>query len=276
MNKIYCVKFFFLPISLHFTRSMNKILAVFRPKGKKSNKQRSAEPIRKVESQPEPTSTSTTAAPPPPHLPALDFSPPLTTVDLARENPPPTSESPSRVDRSPPYPSTSRSSPSLPQLQPTSTLSPSVIPPTPIEPSPLSRSISRSSTPPPPLDSTPIASSSSLQPLYSSPSPAPSSHLIPPPSPNLGRTSRSGSPARRGHHRRSSSTGSRSFRETLNAYAVEDSSGQRFVNQYKIGTPQGPLGRGTYAVVEKAVDRETNTEYVSFSFLCPISILMRI
>lgn len=244
--------------------AMQKWFAKLRGKGsegKKTPKQRSPEP-RKAESQPEPTPTSS-IAPPPPHLPALDFSPPLTTVDLAPDSPPPTTEQSSTVDSSPRNQSTSRSSSSLPQLQPTTTLSPSIIPPTPIDPSPLSKSISRCSTPPP-LVSSPIASSSSLQPVNSSPSPAGSSHLIPPPSPNLGRTSRSGSPARRGHHRRSSSTGSRSFRETLNAYAVEDSNGQRFVNQYKIGTPQGPLGRGTYAVVEKAVDRETNTEYVSF------------
>ena len=198
--------------------------------------------------------------PSPPHeLPALDFStPPIGQLEVQRSAGQPTlapSTNSPTVEPSSPLNSSSLSPPSLPQLETsTSTTTPAsfVIPPTPIESSPLARtstppSLSDSSSPPP------VASTSSLQPVYSSPTT--STHLIPPPSPRPSLSPRSGSPVARrggGHHRRSSSTGSRSFRETLNAYAVEDANGQRCVNQYIIGQTQGPLGRGTYAVVEKA------------------------
>ncbi|GAA6017926.1 hypothetical protein JCM11491_001221 [Sporobolomyces phaffii] len=210
---------------------------------------------------------ATPPPPSPPHeLPALDFAPPIGQINLSEDTALNNSHKPELVE---PPSSLNRSlSPTLPSLQtqiPT-TAAPSsfVIPPTPIDPSPLSRTISRSSTPPP-VESPPVASTSSLRPVYSSPTS--STHLVPPASPGVSLSPRSGSPARRGgHHRRSSSTGSRSFRETLNAYAVEDANGQRSVNQYIIGSSNGILGRGTYAVVEKAVDRETNTEYAIKEF----------
>ncbi|GAA5898682.1 uncharacterized protein JCM6883_003388 [Sporobolomyces salmoneus] len=207
---------------------------------------------------------STPPSSPAPELPALDFStPPIGQLEVSEfSSGQSSSTTPSTPESSSSSPnrSNSLSPPStLPQLD-TSTTPPSsfVIPPTPIEPKPTRSTQTRSSTPPP------VASTSSLQPVYTSP--PTSTHLIPPPSPSLSLSPRSGSPARRGHHRRSSSTGSRSFRETLNAYAVEDANGQRSVNQYIIGQTQGPLGRGTYAVVEKAVDRETGVEYAIKEF----------
>ncbi|GAA5946566.1 hypothetical protein JCM3765_000298 [Sporobolomyces pararoseus] len=231
-------------------------------KERKSSQPRSTEPVIPL------------PPPSPPHeLPALDFStPPIGQLEVQKSEGQPSLAPPTiprTVETSSPLNSSSLSPPSLPQLETnigSTTPASFVIPPTPIESSPLAStstppSLSDSSSPPP------VASTSSLQPVYSSPTS--SNHLIPPPSPRPSLSPRSGSPVARrggGHHRRSSSTGSRSFRETLNAYAVEDANGQRCVNQYIIGQTQGPLGRGTYAVVEKAVDRETGSEYAIKEF----------
>lgn len=64
--------------------------------------------------------------------------------------------------------------------------------------------------------------------------------------------------------KRTSSHGStnRTVKETLNAYAVENEDGSRMVNQYRLDG-SGPLGKGAYATVERATDRETGIEYVS-------------
>lgn len=71
---------------------------------------------------------------------------------------------------------------------------------------------------------------------------------------------------KRSHHRRSSSNNSRVFKETLNAYEVDEPDGTRSVNQYKF---VGPIGRGSYATVERATDRETGIDYVrSLPFGC--------
>lgn len=248
---------------------MQKLIKIFRPKGNgKGNTDQSSSSTAKQPRSPQPVAEP---RPSPPHeLPAFNFAPPLSQLDLSKNERETgqleTTESPQLAGQSPS--SLNRLSPPLPPLQTTTTPSSFVIPPTPIEPSPLSHSISRSSSPPPIESTSPVASTSSPPPVRSASTT--STHLIPPSSPNLSLSPRSRSPARRGHHRRSSSTGSRSFRETLNAYAVEDANGQRCVNQYVIGQTQGPLGRGTYAVVEKAVDRETNTEYVS---LIPVQVV---
>lgn len=56
------------------------------------------------------------------------------------------------------------------------------------------------------------------------------------------------------------------FKETLNAYEVDEPDGTRSVNQYKF---VGPIGRGSYATVERATDRETGIDYVrSLPFGC--------
>ncbi|SCV71270.1 BQ2448_2858 [Microbotryum intermedium] len=70
--------------------------------------------------------------------------------------------------------------------------------------------------------------------------------------------------------RRSSSGASgtgRNYKETLNAYAVEDEDGVRSVNQYVLSKDKkGPLGKGSYATVERATDRETGIEYAMKEF----------
>lgn len=71
------------------------------------------------------------------------------------------------------------------------------------------------------------------------------------------------------HHRRTSSTGSRrSFRETLNAFSVDAGDGTRNVNQYIL---EKELGKGSYATVQLATDRETGEKYVRT--LLPLPIL---
>lgn len=217
-----------------------------------------------------------------PHeLPALTFSPPLSAPELSSpvETVAPPGEA-SAAPRSPSSPAgdtqlpppSSAAQPKLAQLlkvDSPAAVTHSVTPPTPIDPTPTpspttGRSRSSTSRPstPPSSTHTPEASTSTAAPR--------TPHLTPPPAPHaLALTPadaerRSRSPARgeSRHHRRSSSqgtTGSRSFRETLNAYAVEAPDGSRSVNQYVLGET---LGRGSYATVEKAVDRETGGEYV--------------
>ncbi|GAA6059844.1 hypothetical protein JCM10212_003756 [Sporobolomyces blumeae] len=215
--------------------------------------------------------------PSPPHkLPDLAFAPPLSAPELPNIEVETSTDQARGVHHPRSEAERSTSIPSLARLEPVPPVAPSVIPPTPIDPSPDSHPLAASpvttttdqSLSPPPVSHSSLpapASASSLSPPRGSPTPSSSTsnHLLPPASPSV---SRSASPARRGTHRRSSSTGSRSFRETLNAYAVEDENGQRCVNQYIIGQSQGPLGRGTYAVVEKAVDRETGNEYAIKEF----------
>lgn len=217
-----------------------------------------------------------------PHeLPALTFSPPLSAPELPGESKPgaqPAAEGleapASPVARDTALPPPTVVAPKLAHLRSADspTLLHSVTPPTPIEPTPPTassiedyRSRSRSSA------SRPSTPPSSTQTREASTSTAPTTpHLAPPapahalghPSSSSDRRSRSLARGERRHHRRSSSqgtTGSRSFRETLNAYAVEAPDGSRSVNQYVLGET---LGRGSYATVEKAVDRETGGEYV--------------
>ncbi|SGY51090.1 BQ5605_C001g00959 [Microbotryum silenes-dioicae] len=64
-----------------------------------------------------------------------------------------------------------------------------------------------------------------------------------------------------------SSSPARNYKETLNAYAVEDEDGVRSVNQYLLGKDKkGSLGKGSYATVERATDRETGVEYAMKEF----------
>ncbi|GAA5936144.1 serine/threonine-protein kinase [Sporobolomyces koalae] len=245
---------------------MRKILKLLRTKGASSTDSDSPH------TSPRPRVAPVAVSPPsPPHeLPALQFSRPLSHIELPLDQDPDPAPPTAAVERASANSSAvstrAAASPAPAPLPPLETSvtnpSPSVIPPTPIEPPPTALpdpDLGRAESTPP------VASTSSLHPTYSSPTT--STHLFPPSSPSLSVSTRSGSPARRGgHHRRSSSTGSRSFRETLNAYAVEDANGQRCVNQYIIASGSGPLGKGTYAVVEKAVDRETNTEYAIKEF----------
>lgn len=197
-------------------------------------------------------------ATPPHELPAFEFAAPLTAPELPKRHPPSIqagedahsfAASPDAL--TPPVAPV----PKLRQLvvsEPPS-VSHFVIPPTPIDPL---------ASPPPPVDR-PATPSDSRSPVASTSS-TPRLH---PSSPNLTVTDpRSRSPHRppRGHHRRSSSTGSRSFRETLNAFAVEGPDGVRSVNHYVLGEV---LGRGSYATVEKAIDRETGHAYVRCFFI---------
>lgn len=64
------------------------------------------------------------------------------------------------------------------------------------------------------------------------------------------------------HRRTSSHNGPHgTVKETLNAYESDGGEGgMRSVNQYVL---KGELGRGSYATVERACDRETGIEYVS-------------
>ncbi|BGP46731.1 hypothetical protein JCM10450v2_002579 [Rhodotorula kratochvilovae] len=221
-------------------------------------------------------------APTPPHeLPALTFSEPLTAPDLpapAQTRAPgpgepalalPASSSPLAAGGTGTLPPPAVVLPKLAQLRQVEspTLSHSVTPPTPIDPTPSSSSTDPSRSSSFTRPSTPPSSTHSPEPSTST---LTTPHLVPLASPNLTISDqRSRSPARgaeRGHHRRSSSqgtTGSRSFRETLNAYAVEGADGSRSVNQYVLGET---LGRGSYATVERAVDRETGQEYAIKEF----------
>ncbi|KAM0754368.1 kinase-like protein [Meredithblackwellia eburnea MCA 4105] len=65
------------------------------------------------------------------------------------------------------------------------------------------------------------------------------------------------------HHRRTSSTGDRSFKETLNAFTADGENGTRSVNQYII---KERLGAGSYATVERATDRVTRVDYAVKEF----------
>lgn len=222
----------------------------------------------------EPASSTATApgqrnAPdPPPELPALHLSPPLESPGIHWNGATATEQPRARDgrDRSDiiAQGSTKRDAhplpPPLPHLETlrVTDYAASVTPPTPVDASSSSHpdstfSVSRPSTPP--------SSEPSLQPAgaaaVASPLHAPSSPSL---TPNDLRGINALAQRERRHHRRSSSTGSRSFRETLNAYSVEDADGRRSVNQYVLGET---LGRGSYATVEKAVDRETGDEYVS-------------
>ncbi|GAA5821327.1 hypothetical protein JCM11251_004573 [Rhodosporidiobolus azoricus] len=232
-----------------------------------------------------PHSSSPDAKPSPPHeLPALTFSPPLTTPEVPDTQPaiptlPPAVLKPAEPPAAVPevnetVASFPVQSPRLAQLRKleAASISHSITPPTPIDPPPSTFSSTNGTTntnnsTPPSRPSTPPSSQTasrtpSREPSIISPPPG----LYPPPSPNL-TVSRPSTPGHKGrgsgHHRRSSSTGSRSFRETLNAYAVEGENGQRSVNQYVLGET---LGRGSYATVEKAVDRETGQEYAIKEF----------
>lgn len=60
-------------------------------------------------------------------------------------------------------------------------------------------------------------------------------------------------------HQRTSSSGSRSFKETLNAFTADGHDGTRSVNQYIL---KERLGQGSYATVERATDRVTHVDYV--------------
>ena len=199
-------------------------------------------------------------------LPELHFSPPLEAPELPRTADPATQKQ-RREEEAPPSTTTTTTTrdpqalpPPLPQIETlrVADYATSVTPPTPVEASSSSHpgstfSASRPSTPP--------SSEPSLQPSGPATTSSPSQTLS---SPNLTPHDLRGANAlayrERRHHRRSSSTGSRSFRETLNAYSTEDADGRRSVNQYILGET---LGRGSYATVEKAVDRETGEEYVS-------------
>ncbi|SCZ98224.1 BZ3500_MvSof-1268-A1-R1_Chr3-2g06231 [Microbotryum saponariae] len=80
-----------------------------------------------------------------------------------------------------------------------------------------------------------------------------------PPTPSMPRRSSSGASG--------SSSTARNYKETLNAYAVEDEDGVRSVNQYVLGKDKkGSLGKGSYATVERATDRETGVEYAMKEF----------
>ena len=59
------------------------------------------------------------------------------------------------------------------------------------------------------------------------------------------------------------SSDARSFKETLNAFAAETSTGQRTVNQYIL---KERLGSGNYATVELATDREAGEDYAVKEF----------
>lgn len=216
-----------------------------------------------------PTATATATAQSqrdsPHELPELHFSPPLEAPELPRTADPATQEKQRREEEAPPSSTTGRRDPQalpppLPQIETlrVTDYATSVTPPTPVEASSSSHpdstfSASRPSTPP--------SSEPSLQPSGPATTGSP---LQASSSPNLTPHDLRGANAlahrERRHHRRSSSTGSRSFRETLNAYSTEDADGRRSVNQYILGET---LGRGSYATVEKAVDRETGEEYVS-------------
>lgn len=181
-----------------------------------------------------------TPTPPPaaasPALPQLELTTPILASDLLHEDEPHVSSAPTKITPTPRPPivadetEPSASAKRLPQLQvvsPTVTLS--LTPPTPVDapPSPAS----------PPRDT---ARDNLLLSLQHPASPGSSA----------------------GSKRRTSSQGSqnRTFKETLNAYAVEEN-GQRMVNQYRLDS-SGSLGRGSYATVERATDRETGIEYV--------------
>ncbi|KAK4704214.1 hypothetical protein P7C70_g2000, partial [Phenoliferia sp. Uapishka_3] len=64
-------------------------------------------------------------------------------------------------------------------------------------------------------------------------------------------------------HQRTSSAGSRSFKETLNAFAADGHDGTRSVNQYIL---KEKLGQGSYATVERATDRTTHLDYAVKEF----------
>ncbi|GAA5855536.1 hypothetical protein JCM8547_007879 [Rhodosporidiobolus lusitaniae] len=209
--------------------------------------------------------------PSPPHeLPQLAFDPPLElptepVVDPPAPTPPllpPPVAAPDQVEAGSSLPPSRLAQ--LRRLE-TPSISHSLTPPTPIDAPVVSASSSTLSSSSRTRPSTPPSSHShSREPSFPEQNLS-SPHLLPPPSPNLTPNPHPSSPHynRRGHHRRSSSTGSRSFRETLNAYAVEGENGQRSVNQYVLGET---LGKGSYATVERAVDRETGLEYAIKEF----------
>lgn len=123
---------------------------------------------------------------------------------------------------------------------------------------------SQTLTPPTPIDSP-------SHPLLPSPTLPTSSGACLAPSPAPASADR----RTKSQHRRNSSSGSgtsrdgsRSYRETLNAYAVDSGDGTRSVNQYRL-EGASHLGKGSYATVEKATDRETGIEYVSVDVSCP-------
>ncbi|GAA6004737.1 uncharacterized protein JCM10292_002497 [Rhodotorula paludigena] len=227
---------------------------------------------------------------PHPALPALTFSPPLSAAELehdaATKQPEPPAVDAAREPQpaSPALPPPVAALPTLTRLRQVEspTIVQTITPPTPIDP-PSSGSTgpnhslfaptpttTTTSDQTPTRSSTPPSSRASLDVTHADRSP----HLLPvAPSPTLtvsDRRSRSpgrpAGPGPWGHHRRSSSTGtvgSRSFRETINAYAVEGADGQRSVNQYILGET---LGRGSYATVEKARDRNTGEEFAIKEF----------
>lgn len=219
-----------------------------------------------------PTATATATAQsqrdPPHELPELHFSPPLEAPELPRSADSAAQETQRGEEEAPPSTTATTTTatrdpqalpPPLPQLETLRVIdyATSVTPPTPVEASSSSHpdsilSASRPSTPPSsePSQSTGQASIGPPASAFSSPNLTP--HDL--------RGANALAHRERRHHRRSSSTGSRSFRETLNAYSTEDADGRRSVNQYILGET---LGRGSYATVEKAVDRETGEEYVS-------------
>jgi hypothetical protein len=212
------------------------------------------------------TATADSQRDPPHELPELHFSPPLEAPELPRSADPAAQKGQRREEEAPPSTKTTTTTrdpqalpPPLPQIETlrVTDYATSVTPPTPVEASSSSHpgstfSASRPSTPPSsePSQSTGQASTGTPLSAFSSPNLTP--HDL--------RGANALAHRERRHHRRSSSTGSRSFRETLNAYSTEDADGRRSVNQYILGET---LGRGSYATVEKAVDRETGEEYVS-------------
>jgi [calcium/calmodulin-dependent protein kinase] kinase len=101
-------------------------------------------------------------------------------------------------------------------------------------------------------------------------SPQPAQSLLQPDTPGPSKSrSRSPSPSsphyrpRPPQHRRLSST--HRVRETMDGETRNTETGDRMVNQYKIGRP---LGRGAYATVESAIDVGSGIEYVSRCTSC--------
>lgn len=204
-----------------------------------------------TEDAPPPPSAGSASPPasaptPKPSLPQLQLSQPLEAASITHPEqftPSATAGTPPKITPTarPPPDSTAASSnrPSLPPLH----YSPPIA--------------SVNLTPPTPID----APSHPLLPRV----PSSTTHLPPPPRQNPHSTH----PSTASHRRSGSGSGSqsRSYKETLNAYAVDSGTGTRTVNQYRLGGngtgDDGHLGKGSYATVERATDSETGVEYVS-------------
>ncbi|ORY82412.1 kinase-like domain-containing protein [Leucosporidium creatinivorum] len=202
-----------------------------------------------------------------PTLPLLAVQPPILAQSITHPSGQFQSESPTE---SPPTPTPTTTPTPTPTAATTTTTRQSLAPL--IAPVPSSSPPCHHLTPPTPIDppsasstirttSLPFSSSSSLSPNLAFPTTTTTTSSSTPSS-----TSPTPSQSQPSHHRRTSSTGSsRAYRETLNAYAVDSGDGTRSVNQYRL-MGESHLGKGSYATVERATDRETGVEYAIKEF----------